>query len=634
MEFRGILAAFALVLGGADALAQPSFTIDQSVSPTPPIGGECPFSWDITVTNNGPTDATSVWVCDTIQAQVYLGCSGGLSCGRDIVMGNPIAWWDVGPLAAGSSATVHLLVAAYYTCSSFEPMVIFDDGTGPPNGYAGALSGGAEVVNPVPSTFDATINKAFPPDMYVSGEPVKFQVTYNLSGAGTDTAANFRIWDTIPAGANVLRMDPAPGGTVWTVGNLVIWNMGDIPIASTENTVTLWVAAPNVCSAAIVNSDFSYASENRCGKTVISGPLQLKSKQYAVTNAGITINKSIDRTVAPQGGMVTYTIDITNPCESSALNITVWDSLPAGTVPCASTFDSASNSGTVWGDSVNGYMVAWSLDALYHVGSGWTPTTATMDFTVSVSGSGPTVGPNRAYADFTNKGGYWQSRASSGPRTFTVMNPFLQFSMTGPSSVAGGESATFTLTVKNVGTDTAFGVRIVDTIPAYFYAVDPVVSGSVVSWDIGTLDIGASVTVTLTIKSVRQEANRTVTMQASASSLNGNGIAMATVKDSDTVVLEMKLAEPKVYPTPFNPAKAVGGVLKFTELPDGSTVTIYTLTGAEVIKLSGVKNHWLVWPGINKEKEQVAAGMYLYMIEMPASGGGKKKIEGRFGLVR
>ena len=88
-----------------------------------------------------------------------------------------------------------------------------------------------------------------------------------------------------------------------------------------------------------------------------------------------------------------------------------------------------------------------------------------------------------------------------------------------------------------------------------------------------------------------------------------------------------------VYPSPFRPRKAVGGTLKFDGLPDGSKVYIYAVTGREVRALEGVERQRLEWDGRNAEGTPVAAGIYLYLVEVP-SGGGTRRIHGKIGLIR
>jgi len=160
------------------------------------------------------------------------------------------------------------------------------------------------------------------------------------------------------------------------------------------------------------------------------------------------------------------------------------------------------------------------------------------------------------------------------------------------------------------------------------------VSGNVVSWVVGQLDIGAEATVTLQMKSVRKDTVTTGQNLAHATCLNTNLIAQIPVPDTDSITLNVSLLEPQVYPSPFNPSKAVGGVLKFSQLPNDSRVTILGISGRKIRVLTGVVRHRLEWDGKNEAGDDVAAGFYLYVIEMTDDNGVKKTVKGRFGLIR
>ncbi len=91
----------------------------------------------------------------------------------------------------------------------------------------------------------------------------------------------------------------------------------------------------------------------------------------------------------------------------------------------------------------------------------------------------------------------------------------------------------------------------------------------------------------------------------------------------------------QVWPNPFNPASAVGGVLKAYYLPDNATMTIYTLVGELVVKLpagncppnvpavAGLNS--ICWDGKNKNLVRVSSGIYFYVIQ----SGGKTLLTGK-----
>ncbi|MEK7476368.1 MAG: PQQ-binding-like beta-propeller repeat protein [Candidatus Coatesbacteria bacterium] len=85
-----------------------------------------------------------------------------------------------------------------------------------------------------------------------------------------------------------------------------------------------------------------------------------------------------------------------------------------------------------------------------------------------------------------------------------------------------------------------------------------------------------------------------------------------------------------VYPNPFDPAKAVGHVAKFKNLPEGASVELFTLAYERVRKLFPV-NHRADWDGTNEAGQPVATGIYLYKIFLP---GNVPPMTGRLALIR
>jgi len=99
-----------------------------------------------------------------------------------------------------------------------------------------------------------------------------------------------------------------------------------------------------------------------------------------------------------------------------------------------------------------------------------------------------------------------------------------------------------------------------------------------------------------------------------------------------------QLGPVRVYPNPFRPDKAVGGVAKFENLPAGSRVEIYTLAHERVQVLEPsspvvagyVHPATAVWDGKNESGQNAAAGVYLYIITIPD----QPEMRGKLALVR
>ena len=184
-------------------------------------------------------------------------------------------------------------------------------------------------------------------------------------------------------------------------------------------------------------------------------------------------------------------------------------------------------------------------------------------------------------------------------------------------------------------------LTIVDTVPIQLRilsAAGPSVQtivGNVVSWRVPSLDIGATVKAFIDAKAKDEDLDAVVVNTAVADCWTRpvGGMRRPPVSGSHTIMLT-PICVVRVFPNPYKPSAAARGTLKFAGLADGSMVRIFTMAGAEVRHLSGVVRHRLEWDGRNKEGTPVAAGVYLYTMEIPDGRGGKRWVKGKFGLVR
>lgn len=618
-----VSAVFILALAPGTARALATLNITETVVPDIAVGN-CPFKYVITVTNTDAVDtATSVQFIDTIPVDaVFLSAtnSNGAPPTTDLSFPdmNTYVIADINDLSPGESAVVEIFVRPTNSHGTQYAWVSYNNGGGMT--YSQGPSTTVAWRRPYARITGIAVDKA----EYRSGESVVFRIDY--ANTGEDSAWAFKLWDTLPAGSTFLGAEPVVSMTL--TGNMVTWDFGMLGPGAT-GSATLYSIAPVVCACDCAVPLIRCPTYEVTGYYANSCGLANSTPVFTwaclnLFNGGLALTKTVSGVTVPQGGTLTYFISGTNPCLDTILNVTVWDSLPPGT-----TFISATGSGTLF----NGSMVAWGealMNPWYQPANSY----FSRSVTVRVDSPGPILGPNIAYGDFVNTAGFVQPRAASGPQGVTVLNPVLALTMSGPATASGGDTITYTLKVRNTGTDTAFGVEIVDSLPAYFYAVSPVATGTVVVWVIGQLDIGAEATVTLQMKSVRNDSTAILFNRAHASCINSNLIVQAPAPDVEAITLSVSLQEPRVYPSPFNPSKASGGTLKFSELSSGSVVTILTVSGKRIRTLKGVVRSRLEWDGKNEGGKDVAPGLYLYIIETYGANGDKKTVKGRFGLAR
>jgi hypothetical protein len=71
--------------------------------------------------------------------------------------------------------------------------------------------------------------------------------------------------------------------------------------------------------------------------------------------------------------------------------------------------------------------------------------------------------------------------------------------------------------------------------------------------------------------------------------------------------------EPHVYPNPFRPAS--GRTATFTGIPDGSKLTLMSVSGASVKSWASATGEDIIWDGSNESGNPVASGTYLWFVE-------------------
>jgi predicted amidohydrolase len=100
-----------------------------------------------------------------------------------------------------------------------------------------------------------------------------------------------------------------------------------------------------------------------------------------------------------------------------------------------------------------------------------------------------------------------------------------------------------------------------------------------------------------------------------------------TVWDKTRFAIAPDLKEVKIYPNPVDFTK--GEVVKFINLTNGATVTLYTISGEKINTIDSTLGIAL-WDGKNNSGENVARGLYIYLIKDTA---GNKKV-GKIGVIK
>ncbi|MBJ7472396.1 MAG: DUF11 domain-containing protein, partial [Solirubrobacteraceae bacterium] len=230
--------------------------------------------------------------------------------------------------------------------------------------------------------------------------------------------------------------------------------------------------------------------------------------------ADLRLSKTVDQATANVGDVLTYTLTATNDGPSTATGATITDTLPTGLQIVATPTASQGACAVV------GQTVTCSLGSIPNGASA----TATIQARVRPTASATTVG-NTATITGTRPDPD-PSNDSSGPPVTTTVGAAADLVVThtaAPTTLNLGDTADFTITVRNDGPSTATLVQLSDDLPANTTLISRTTSqgtcaagGDPLTCALGTLAPGASATIVVRLR-VDSGANATFTSTATAS---------------------------------------------------------------------------------------------------------------------
>ena len=455
---------------------------------TPDEGDTVTFQ--IEVTNSGSAQATNVSLTDSLPAGLTATANNGTISQGSYNAATGV--WSIGTLNNGASATLTLegtvdvgqggnTITNNTTAAlgdQNDPDTVGDDLT-----EAVIVNNDAALVTVKTLTSgDAT------PD---EGDTVTFQIEVTNNGAAQ--ATNVSLTDSLPGGLTAT----ANNGTtsqgsynaatgVWAIGTLsngasaTIVLEGTLDVGQGGNTIT-----NNTTAAAGDQND-----PNTLGDDLI------ESINGSNEAALVTVKTLASGDATPdEGDTVTFQIEVTNNGTAQATNVALTDSLPAGLTATA-------NNGTTSQGSYNAATGLWTIGTLNNGDSA----TLTLEGTVNVGEGGNTItnfttaaagdqlDPNTIGDDYEESVTVNNDAALVTVKTLTSGDP----------TPDEGDIVTFQIEVTNNGAAQATNVALNDLLPAGLTATanngtssQGSYNATTGSWSIGTLNNGASATLTL-----------------------------------------------------------------------------------------------------------------------------------------
>lgn len=267
----------------------------------------------------------------------------------------------------------------------------------------------------------------------VGNVPVRFTIT------GTTPAASFV--ETTPASTTyIVETDPY---------GFAVATLQQTAPAQGTNTVKIDILTPSNPALVLLTKDVT--------------------KQWQSTKLGIT---KVGPDQIAMLGQATYTITLNNTGDLTATDVVLTDTIPTGM-----SYVSSDPAGTV-----SGSIVSWNVGSLNKADS--------RTYTLVLKGTQAGLWTNTVVATSKEVG-----TATAQATTRVIPPPQVTITKTGPSGLFTGFTRAYTLTVTNTGAVALTDVVVTDSLPAllsYSSAIPAAssVTGSQISWNLGTLNIG------------------------------------------------------------------------------------------------------------------------------------------------
>ncbi|MFD0992020.1 T9SS type B sorting domain-containing protein, partial [Tenacibaculum geojense] len=454
---------------------------------TPLIGSEITFQ--ITVTNDGPQNATGVSVLDLLPT----GYDFVLYSSTEGTYNESTGLWNIGNIASGTSETllIDVLVNETGEYRNVAQVITSDivDIDSTPNNDDGDQSEDDEdsaVTNPVIHVADLSVTKEVVDGdtTPLVGQEITFEIT--VRNDGPQEATGVEITDVIPSGYDYQTFSSSTGTYdeltgIWVVGNLANGDVETLLIDVTVNPNGNYLNTTEITASNVFDIDSTPnngdTSEDDYAEALTT-PVQL------IADLSITKTTVGNITNAQPGDQIRFEIEVTNNGPQDATNVEVLDLLPTGF-----SYNQFSATSGVY-NSVTG---VWFI--------GTVPANGSQSIFINVTVNEPTnavdeyvnfaeiiasdqIDPDSdvnsdATVDDLNDG-----IADDDETSFEVIVLIADLSLT--KSVNNdmpnvGEVVTFTLQIDNDGPNQATGVSVQDNLPIGFSNITNVSNGGVVT---------------------------------------------------------------------------------------------------------------------------------------------------------
>jgi uncharacterized repeat protein (TIGR01451 family) len=427
-------------------------------------------------------------------------------------------------IAAGGTSTVHITAT---TSSANCGTVANTASASATNEAAGTLGNNSSgPINITVNCPDLSVTKTADAATVNAGDAIGYTVTLSNIGAGTAYGVSFT--DTLPSG---LTFTESPDATDWSIsGGSLVYTPTTIAAGGTS-TVHV-VATTSSANCGTVSNTASASATNEASGTLANN----SATASVIVNCPDLQVVKVANPAGPvsAGDQIGFDVTLSNIGAGTAYGVSFTDTLPGS---LSWTIDPASSGWSI----VSGNLV-------------YTPTTLAAGVSTSVHVKATTSSANCGSVSNTASASAGNEASTtlannSATASVTVQCPDVSVVKTADvSPISAGDTAAYTMVVKNEGLGVARGVTLTDTLPAGVSWTTGTVGctitgGNALSCTFGDLNAGDTRTVNVSgttdaadCGSLNNTANAAATNEASTTLANNSSSASITVQCPDVKV--------------------------------------------------------------------------------------------------
>ena len=517
---------------GADLAVNKS--VDDSI-----VGDNRTVIYTITITNNGPRDASGVELTDRLTNGLSLLASnvtqGAYSASNGL--------WSVGVVSNGAFATMTL--TALVTNGTLGSTITNRATISGSDQYDPDSTNNQSTVLVQVRHSDLRLTKTIDDATPSEGQVIHYSIL--LTNAGPHQATSVYVSDPWPSGL-VFSNATAGSGTYST--NDGLWTIGNLGASQAVSLVLTAQIKPGTTGTTITNTAAVYMDQDDTNTADNTSTVAVLVQQ-----SDLALTKSVDDATPNEGDTVIYALLLTNNGPQTATSVQVHDLLPSGVTLTGANLSQGSYS---------------SASGIWSVGTLAMNTNATLALQVLINnGTAGNSITNTAVILSAD-----QTDVSSGNNTsrsvLVVQSADVEIlKEVDNATPAVGNQVVYVVTATNHGPDTVSGLEIVDVLPVGLTLLSSnLTQGTYNStnglWSVGSIlaSTGATLTLTATVNagtentSITNTARKSAAVQADPVSTNNTG----------TVVIAISGTDVRLFKAVDNPLPNEGESITFTVL--------------------------------------------------------------------